>query len=101
MPRFVRPAWIDVSADGSASSRGTGPRSRDGYLSALLTLRTASGGVSDTIRLDAGGHFADGTGRARLDIPRSFAVTVTGADGVETVYAAGAIRSVDIRPVSE
>lgn len=100
MPRFVRPAWIDVSADGSASSRGAGPRTSGGYLSAMLTLRTAAGDVSDAIRLQAGGRFADGAGRARLDIPRSFAVEVTAADGTVTVYAAGDVRAVDIRPIA-
>ena len=100
MPRFVRPAWIDVSADGTATSRGMGPRTADGYLSAALTLRTADGGVSDAIRLQAGGRFTDRTGRARLDIPREgFAVSITAADGTETVYAADAIRAIDIRPV--
>lgn len=99
MPRFVRPAWLDVSADGySGPTRGMGPRSRDGFLSASLTLRTADGGVSDDIRLLAGGRFADGTGRARVDIPRGMQVTITEADGTQTVYAAGAIRAVDIRP---
>ena len=100
MPRFVRPAWIEVAADGG-TERGTGPRSRDGYLSARLTLRTAWAGVSDPIRLAAGGKFADGTGRAELAIPAMFAVQVTAADGTVTAYPAGAIRALEIRPVAE
>lgn len=100
MPRFVRPAWLEVSADGTSTSRGAGPRDRDGYLSAVLTLRTADGAVSEPIRLDAGGRFTDGAGRASLRIPREgFAVSVTLSDGTEVVYGADAVREVAIRPV--
>lgn len=99
MPRFVRSAWLDVSADGYAgTSRGMGPRTRGGWLAASLTLRTAAGGVSDDIRITAGGAFQDGSGRARIDIPRSFAVEIESADGTVTVYPAGSIRAVEMRP---
>lgn len=100
MPRFVRPAYIRIAADGVYSQPSTGPRTRDGYLSASLTLRTADGGVSDDIRIRAGGRFADDTGRARVDIPsHGFAVAVTLADGSEIVYGADKVRAFDIRPV--
>jgi len=98
MPRFVRPAYMRLSADGVASKPATGPRTRDGWLTASLTLRTATGGVSEDIRLSAGGRYQDGTGRARFDIPQGFAVSVTAADGTETVYGADDIRALDIRP---
>lgn len=39
-PRNVRPSWLEVSAD-RRPSRGTGPRSRSGELSAILSLRVA------------------------------------------------------------
>lgn len=100
MPRFVRPAWIEVYTD-TSPSRGMGPRTRDGYLSASLTLRDTYGSVSDAIRLQAGGHFADGTGRAHIDIPRTLAVEITDAVGTVTVYPAGGIRALDVRPVAD
>jgi hypothetical protein len=65
MPRFVRPAWIDVSADG-AHFRGTGPRTLRGFLTAMLTLRTTDGTVSPAIEIRAGGSYRDGSGRIRL-----------------------------------
>ena len=99
MPRFVRPAWIEVAADGG-TERGTGPRTRDGYLSARLTLRTADATVSDTIRILAGGSFRDGSGRVSIDIPRGMAVQVESADGTVTVYPAGSIRALEVRPVA-
>ena len=100
MPRFVRPSWLEVSADGG-TSRGTGPRSRDGWLAARLTLRTPSGGVSDAISLDAGGKWTDNAGRAALGIPRTFAVQVEDASGAVTTYAAGDIRRITIRPTED
>lgn len=100
MPRFVRPAYIRVSADGIYTEPSIGPKSRDGSLRAALTLRQSDGGVSPVLTLRAGGNYSDGTGRASLDIPRGFAVTMTGADGVETVYSADDIRALTIRPVA-
>lgn len=80
MPRFVRPAWIEVRGDYDSSSRGTGPRTRDGYLSARVTLRTASGDVSDPVTFDAGGQDDSGRARMVLDIPRGFVIELDGAE---------------------
>lgn len=80
MPRFVRPAWLEANADGRASSVGLGPRSRDGFVSARITLRTAAGDVSDAITLDAGGQDDSGRARLSLTIPRGFVVEL---DGIE------------------
>lgn len=99
MPRFVRPAYMTLAADGVATQSATGPRAKDGYLSAALTLRDTVGAVSEPIRIDAGGRFTDGTGRAEIRIPRGMAVEVT-VDGIVTVYSADAVRAVTIRPVA-
>jgi hypothetical protein len=100
MPRFVRPAWIAVSADGTSTPRGIGPRTIGGWLSASLTLRTADGTVSPAIEIRAGGNYADGTGRASIEILRGFACEIIGADGSCTVYSADAIRGIEIRPIA-
>jgi hypothetical protein len=99
MPRFVRPAWIDVSADG-AHFGGTGPRTLRGFLTAMLTLRTTDGTVSPAIEIRAGGSYRDGSGRASIEIPRGFACEIIGPDGTVTVHAADAIRGIEIRPIA-
>lgn len=55
MPRFVRNAYIEGSADGIATGFGTGPREKGGWLSARITLRTADANVSEPIAITAGG----------------------------------------------
>lgn len=69
MPRYVRPAWLEASADGRASPVGLGPRRRDGWLRGHITLRTADGSVSDAVTFYAGGQDGPGRGRLELDIP--------------------------------
>jgi hypothetical protein len=39
MPVNVRPSWIEVQVDGRENDIATGPRARDGSLSAKLYLR--------------------------------------------------------------
>ena len=84
MPRFVRNAYIEGSADGVASPFGTGPREKGGWLSARITLRTADATVSDPIILTAGGR-ASGSEAAHafLTIPAGMMIAETGsrADG--------------------
>ena len=87
MPRFVRPAWLDVTADGP--TRGTGPRSRDGWLLAALTLRTPSAEVSPTVRISAGHEPA----RAVIEIPDGFTVELD-----DVTYSRGPV-TVTIRPL--
>lgn len=85
MPRFVRPAYMTLRADGVASDAGTGPRTKDGWLSATLTLRTADGLVSDPVGISAGGL----RGVASIDIPASFAVdleTLPSGRTIVTLY---------------
>lgn len=39
MPRFVRPSWVDIQIDGRSSDIGTGPRRKDGDMSAQFYVR--------------------------------------------------------------
>jgi len=77
-PRNVRPAWLITSTSDSYTERGTGPRSRTGYLSGRLTLRTARGNVSPELTFDAGGTNDEGSARLALTIPAGFAVELDG-----------------------
>lgn len=51
MPRNVRPSWIDLSVDGRTDI-STGPRSRHGELSAILSVRE-DGSVLRLLDIDA------------------------------------------------
>lgn len=98
MPRFVRPAWLAVSVD-DRPERGTGPRTRDGFVSARLTLRTAAGIVSEPIRFDAGGIGPDGSARLALTIPAGFAVELDGRPlaSTDTIGTRLTVRPLDDR----
>lgn len=39
MPANVRPSWIDVVVDSRDTNIGTGPRLRDGWMQAVLSVR--------------------------------------------------------------
>jgi hypothetical protein len=89
MPRFVRNAYIEGSADGVATPFGTGPRNLGGWLSARITLRTADAGVSDAIVLTAGGREnGSNAAHAFLTIPAGMMIAETGArpDGSVEVH---------------
>lgn len=73
MPRFVRPAYMTLDADGVATQAGTGPRSREGWLSAVLTVRTPQGDVSAPVKISAGGTL----GRVNIEIPAGFRIDTT------------------------
>jgi hypothetical protein len=51
MPVNVRPSWIDVSVDGRDTNIATGPRSRDGSMSAKFYLRV-NGSVTHVLDVD-------------------------------------------------
>ena len=73
----TRNAWLAATADGRTSSVGLGPRAAGGWLSASLTLRTASGGISAPVELSAGGRDADSdTAHAYVRVPRGYRVDV-------------------------
>ena len=67
MPRNVRPAWIALDIDGRRSPLAGGPRARGAWIGGAITLRDEYGGVSEDIRISAGGADRD-TGAARLDL---------------------------------
>jgi hypothetical protein len=66
----------------------------------MLTMRAPDGSVSPAIRIDAGGNYADGSGHARMEIPRGFACEIIGADGTVTVHSADTIRGIELRPIA-
>jgi hypothetical protein len=66
MPRFVRPAWMTLEADGRPVA--TGPRSLDGWLLANLTVRTLAGDVSESVRITAR------TNRMEVEWPHGWSV---------------------------
>jgi hypothetical protein len=51
MPKNVRPSWIEVSVDGRENDIATGPRARDGSLSAKFYLRV-NGSVTHVLDVD-------------------------------------------------
>ena len=72
MPRFVRNAYIEGSADGVASPFGTGPRVKGGWLSARITLRTRDAAVSDAIEITAGGNWVGTDDRDAADSAHAY-----------------------------
>ena len=51
MPRNVRPSWVDLSVDGRNNDIGTGPRRKDGTISARFFVRD-KGMVSRSVRVE-------------------------------------------------
>ena len=39
MTQNIRPSWIEINVDGRANDIATGPRARDGNMSAVIYLR--------------------------------------------------------------
>ncbi|MCU0250194.1 MAG: hypothetical protein MUE61_08305 [Vicinamibacterales bacterium] len=90
MPRFVRPAWIALDIDGRRTELAGGPTTRGGWIAGRVTLRTAAGGVSEPVRIAAGGLPA----RLEIDVPQGW--TVAAYPGPTDDYAGR--RSFTIRP---
>ena len=50
MPRVVRPSYVEVQVDGLAKDFGSGPRSKDGHISAQFYVRNC-GEVENSIKV--------------------------------------------------
>ena len=102
MPRFVRPAFMDAGASGRYSRVRIGPGTRDGFLSAHVTLRTAaysvgsswSGGFVANVTVTAGSAALTGW-KVTLTLPAGTSITglwngqSSGTSGTVTVTDAG------------
>lgn len=79
MPRYVRPVWVDVRADGRTSTVGIGPAKRDGKLSANVYIRD-KGSVSPAFSIFAGGLGTGDKAKVEITADRDARLWINGAE---------------------